>query len=72
MATATFTDTYAGKVAMQLKASRTTRAGKRVETFKWVPVTQAYVTTGMPAYTSAERAVAAAGRDVRFADVVAG
>lgn len=70
VATATFKDTWAGDVPVQLVQRKSTRNGQRVDIYSWAAVS-GMVTTGYVPTMYPAKAIGSARRDHRFSDVVA-
>lgn len=75
MATATYDDSYFGKVAMVLVPSKTTRRGERLTIWTWTkaPGVAGCITTGFRpgCFTTIKRAIEAASGHARFSSVEA-
>lgn len=73
MATAIFTDIYAGPTEMKTEAFKTSRAGIKVTRYRWISASPSgsCITTGFsPAgFTSEAQAVASARRHRGFSEV---
>jgi len=67
--TATYTDTWAGDLAAYLKPQRTTRGGQRITVYRWLDE-RGFCCDGLRCGFAAERMIAIATRDPRFANVV--
>lgn len=68
-AVATYRDTWAGPVAVELRASPSKRNGKRVLVYRWIEVTRGFVAGGMIAQTNPERAIRFAERNRFFSAI---